>query len=60
MLGVYAGPNGLLHGGKKLRPWLFIDSSTIDPQTSRKVSAAVSDCSSEDKKGTNMYVIEPV
>ncbi|KAL8113315.1 hypothetical protein AgCh_020576 [Apium graveolens] len=52
VLDVYAGPNGLLHGCKKIRPWLFIDSSTIDPQTSRKVSAAVSDCSSEDKKAS--------
>lgn len=35
-----------------LRPWLFIDSSTIDPQTSRKVSAAVSNCTLKEKKGT--------
>ncbi|XP_063944235.1 probable 3-hydroxyisobutyrate dehydrogenase, mitochondrial isoform X1 [Daucus carota subsp. sativus] len=50
VLDVYEGPNGLLQGGKQSRPWLFIDSSTIDPQTSRKVSEAVSDCSMEDKK----------
>lgn len=56
MLDVYTGPNGLLHGGKQLRPSLFIDSSTVDPQTSRKVSAAVSDCSLEDKKGTEKCV----
>lgn len=58
MLDVYEGPNGLLQGGKQSRPWLFIDSSTIDPQTSRKVSEAVSDCSMEDKKGTasNTYL----
>ncbi|XP_022845847.1 probable 3-hydroxyisobutyrate dehydrogenase, mitochondrial isoform X2 [Olea europaea var. sylvestris] len=44
VLDVYTGPNGLLHGGDGLRPWLFIDSSTIDPQTSRKISVAISDC----------------
>lgn len=32
------GPNGFLQV-EKTRPWLFIDSSTIDPQTSRKISA---------------------
>lgn len=35
------GPNGFLQG-EKTRPWLFIDSSTIDPQTSRKISANLS------------------
>ncbi|KAK4348116.1 hypothetical protein RND71_034455 [Anisodus tanguticus] len=45
VLDVYTGQNGFLSGGNPLRPWLFIDSSTIDPQTSRKVSAAVSNCS---------------
>lgn len=48
---VYTGPNGLLRGGE-LRPWLLIDSSTIDPQTSRKLSIAVSDCTLKEKKGT--------
>ncbi|GER24657.1 leucine-rich receptor-like protein kinase family protein [Striga asiatica] len=38
---VYMGPKGMLNG-EDLRSFLFIDSSTIDPQTSRKVSAAVS------------------
>lgn len=46
---VYTGPNGLLHGGN-LRPRLFIDSSTIDPQTSRKLSAIVSNCTLKEKK----------
>lgn len=50
VLDVYTGPYGLLHGDNQLRPWLFIDSSTIDPQTSRKVSAAVSNCSLKVKK----------
>lgn len=45
------GPNGLLHGGSLLRPQLFIDSSTIDPETSRKVSAAVSSFLLQEKKG---------
>ncbi|CAI9773305.1 unnamed protein product [Fraxinus pennsylvanica] len=44
VIDVYTGPNGLLHGGDQLRPWLFVDSSTIDPQTSRKISVAISDC----------------
>ncbi|XP_038894393.1 probable 3-hydroxyisobutyrate dehydrogenase, mitochondrial isoform X3 [Benincasa hispida] len=39
---VYNGSHGLLHGGYHLRPWLLIDSSTIDPQTSRELSASVS------------------
>ncbi|OIS96832.1 PREDICTED: probable 3-hydroxyisobutyrate dehydrogenase, mitochondrial isoform X1 [Nicotiana attenuata] len=45
VLDVYTGQNGLLSGGNPLRPWLFIDSSTIDPQTSRKASADVCNCS---------------
>ncbi|KAL1320624.1 probable 3-hydroxyisobutyrate dehydrogenase, mitochondrial isoform X3 [Arachis hypogaea] len=48
---VYTGPNGLLHGGKLLRPWLFIDSSTIDPQTSRNISATISNYILKEKKG---------
>ncbi|XP_059435502.1 probable 3-hydroxyisobutyrate dehydrogenase, mitochondrial isoform X3 [Corylus avellana] len=47
---VFTGPNGLLHGGNLLRPWLLIDSSTIDPQTSRKLSATVSKCILKEKK----------
>ncbi|KAJ4702953.1 3-hydroxyisobutyrate dehydrogenase [Melia azedarach] len=43
VLDVYTGPNGLLQGNF-LRPRLLIDSSTIDPQTSRKVAAAASNC----------------
>ncbi|XP_023730634.1 probable 3-hydroxyisobutyrate dehydrogenase, mitochondrial isoform X1 [Lactuca sativa] len=42
VLEVYTGSNGLLNGGNPVRPWLFIDSSTIDPQTTRKLSSAVS------------------
>ncbi|KAF3450291.1 hypothetical protein FNV43_RR06371 [Rhamnella rubrinervis] len=47
---VYTGPNGLLRGGYLLRPWLLIDSSTIDPQTSRKLSATVSNGILKEKK----------
>nr|XP_010315632.1 probable 3-hydroxyisobutyrate dehydrogenase, mitochondrial isoform X3 [Solanum lycopersicum] len=50
VLDVYTGKNGFLSGGSLLRPRLFIDSSTIDPQTSRKVSAAVSNCSLIEKR----------
>ncbi|CAN0911355.1 Probable 3-hydroxyisobutyrate dehydrogenase, mitochondrial [Linum grandiflorum] len=50
---VYTGPNGLLHGGSELRPRLFIDSSTIDPQTSRKVAAAVSECALKEDRGND-------
>ncbi|GMP73790.1 hypothetical protein CsSME_00031421 [Camellia sinensis var. sinensis] len=51
VLDVYTGPNGLLSSGNRLRPWLFIDSSTIDPQTSRKLSVAISNCALKEKKG---------
>ncbi|KAL8205526.1 hypothetical protein R6Q57_009077 [Mikania cordata] len=34
-----------------MKPWLFIDSSTIDPQTTRKISSAVSNCALIDKRG---------
>ncbi|KAL5771821.1 hypothetical protein ACOSQ2_011745 [Xanthoceras sorbifolium] len=50
VLDVYNGPNGLLQGRNFLRPRLLIDSSTIDPQTSRKISAVVSNCSLKEKK----------
>lgn len=46
---VYTRPNGLLAAGSSLRPWLFIDSSTIDPLVSRKLSVSVSDCSLREK-----------
>ncbi|KAL5731620.1 3-hydroxyisobutyrate dehydrogenase [Ranunculus cassubicifolius] len=48
---VYTGQYGLLHGGKVLRPWLMIDASTIDPQTSRRLSTTISECSLRDKRG---------
>ncbi|KAK8506734.1 hypothetical protein V6N12_002180 [Hibiscus sabdariffa] len=51
VLNVYNGPDGLLQGGGHiLRPRLLIDSSTIDPQTSRKLSASVSKCTLKEKK----------
>ncbi|ONK61410.1 uncharacterized protein A4U43_C08F29620 [Asparagus officinalis] len=51
VLDVFTGQNGLLHDGNNLRPWLFIDSSTVDPQTSRKLSADISKCILKEKKG---------
>ncbi|XP_022140220.1 probable 3-hydroxyisobutyrate dehydrogenase, mitochondrial isoform X2 [Momordica charantia] len=50
VLNVYTGSHGLLHGGSHLRPWLLIDSSTIDPRTSRELSAVVSGCSLREKR----------
>ncbi|XP_010245774.1 PREDICTED: probable 3-hydroxyisobutyrate dehydrogenase, mitochondrial isoform X2 [Nelumbo nucifera] len=51
VLDVYTGQNGLLHGGSLLRPWLLIDSSTVDPQTSRRLSTIISKCALKEKKG---------
>lgn len=42
VMDVYTGPKGILKHGDQLRSSLFIDSSTIDPQTSRKLSAVIS------------------
>lgn len=53
VLNVYNGPDGLLQGGDLLTPQLFIDSSTIDPQTSRKLAVSVSNCILKEKKGTS-------
>lgn len=52
VMDVYMGPNGLLHSSSSLRPWLFIDSSTIDPLASRKLSLSVSGCVLKEKIGT--------
>lgn len=57
VLDVYTGPNGFLHDRSCVRPWLFIDSSTIDPQTSRKLSASVSSYPLKEQKG---YANTPV
>lgn len=51
VLDVFVGQNGLLHDGSPLRPWLFIDSSTVDPQTSRKISIHISKCILRENKG---------
>ncbi|KAK4488099.1 hypothetical protein RD792_003841 [Penstemon davidsonii] len=51
VMDVYIGPKGFLKGGTELRPCLFIDSSTIDPQTSRKLSASISKCTLKEEKG---------
>lgn len=54
---VYTGTNGLLHGDSAIRPALLIDSSTIDPQTTRKISLAVSHCNLKDKRGKSIDMI---
>jgi hypothetical protein len=51
VLDVYSGGNGLLGNGGRLGPWLYIDSSTVDPQTSRKISMDISRCRLKEKKG---------
>ncbi|PIN04352.1 putative dehydrogenase [Handroanthus impetiginosus] len=51
VIDVYTGPKGMLNGGNLLRSWLFIDSSTIDPQTSRRLSAAVSNSNLNGDRG---------
>ncbi|EOA16934.1 hypothetical protein CARUB_v10005158mg [Capsella rubella] len=50
VMDVYTGTNGLLLGENAIRPALFIDSSTIDPQTTRKISLAVSNCNLKEKR----------
>nr|CAD1834612.1 unnamed protein product [Ananas comosus var. bracteatus] len=57
VLDVYFGQNGLIESQNHLSPWLFIDSSTVDPQTSRKISMSISKCHLKEKKG---YVEKPV
>ncbi|KAJ3679357.1 hypothetical protein LUZ60_017368 [Juncus effusus] len=57
ILEVYKGKNGLLDGENEIRPWLFIDSSTIDPQTSRNISLHVSNRPLKENKG---YTEKPV
>ncbi|KAI3455923.1 hypothetical protein Pfo_012586 [Paulownia fortunei] len=51
VMDVYTGPKGMLNGGDLRRSWLFIDSSTIDPQTSRKLSAAISNSNLKGERG---------
>ncbi|XP_072954367.1 probable 3-hydroxyisobutyrate dehydrogenase, mitochondrial [Typha angustifolia] len=51
VLDVYTGPNGLLDYQSRINPWLFIDSSTVDPQTSRKISVSIAKCGLKEKKG---------
>ncbi|XP_020109573.1 probable 3-hydroxyisobutyrate dehydrogenase, mitochondrial isoform X3 [Ananas comosus] len=57
VLDVYFGQNGLIESQNHLSPWLFIDSSTVDPQTSRKISMSISKCHLKEKKG---YVEKPI
>ncbi|KQK17120.1 hypothetical protein BRADI_1g32590v3 [Brachypodium distachyon] len=51
VLDVYNGRNGLLGDGGRVGPWLYIDSSTVDPQTSRKISMDILRCNLKEKKG---------
>ncbi|XP_075482468.1 putative 3-hydroxyisobutyrate dehydrogenase, mitochondrial isoform X3 [Primulina tabacum] len=51
VMDVYTGRKGFLSDGNLLRPQLFIDSSTIDPQTSRTVSKAISGCKLKEDRG---------
>ncbi|XP_058071614.1 probable 3-hydroxyisobutyrate dehydrogenase, mitochondrial isoform X3 [Magnolia sinica] len=60
VLDVYTGANGLLHGENLLRPWLLIDSSTVDPHTSRRLSESISKCVLKEKKGIPVMLDAPV
>ncbi|KAK3134357.1 hypothetical protein QOZ80_6AG0548070 [Eleusine coracana subsp. coracana] len=51
VLDVYNGPNGLLGTGRRLGPWLYIDSSTVDPHTSRKISMDIARCHLIENRG---------
>lgn len=44
VMDVYMGSEGLLSKGNTVKPWLLVDTSTVDPQTSRKIAERVSDC----------------
>ncbi|KAL2945373.1 putative 3-hydroxyisobutyrate dehydrogenase mitochondrial [Bienertia sinuspersici] len=55
VMDVYMGQNGLLHSHNSLRPHLFIDSSTIDPLVSRKLSLSISDCTLKEKIGGSSH-----
>ncbi|KAK9714445.1 hypothetical protein RND81_06G095000 [Saponaria officinalis] len=50
VMNVFMGLDGLLQSSSSLQPWLFIDCSTVDPLTSRKVSLSVSDCALKEKE----------
>ncbi|XP_057763867.1 probable 3-hydroxyisobutyrate dehydrogenase, mitochondrial isoform X2 [Salvia miltiorrhiza] len=60
VMDVYTGPKGILNHADQLRSWLFIDSSTIDPQTSRKLSAAVATSSLKGGSSTPAMLDAPV
>ncbi|XP_075482467.1 putative 3-hydroxyisobutyrate dehydrogenase, mitochondrial isoform X2 [Primulina tabacum] len=57
VMDVYTGRKGFLSDGNLLRPQLFIDSSTIDPQTSRTVSKAISGCKLKEDRGSGSPAI---
>ncbi|XP_058071615.1 probable 3-hydroxyisobutyrate dehydrogenase, mitochondrial isoform X4 [Magnolia sinica] len=58
VLDVYTGANGLLHGENLLRPWLLIDSSTVDPHTSRRLSESISKCVLKEKKVSYLQMLD--
>lgn len=60
VMDVYTGPKGLFTGGTSPRPWLFVDSSTVDPQTSRKLSTAISSYGWKEKRGSLAMLDAPV
>ncbi|KAL4587437.1 hypothetical protein LXL04_000308 [Taraxacum kok-saghyz] len=60
VLDVYTGQNGLLNGGSPIRPWLFIDSSTIDPQTTRNLSSLISNSALNQSKDSPVMLDAPV
>jgi len=43
VMDVYMGSEGLLSKGNTVKPWLLVDTSTVDPQTSRRIAERVSD-----------------
>lgn len=44
VMDVYMGSEGLLSKRNTVKPWLLVDTSTVDPQTSRRIAERVSDC----------------
>lgn len=63
VMDVYLGSEGFLGKGNAVRPWLWVDASTVDPQTSRRIAARVSDCvltSNTCKQGFPVMLDAPV
>ncbi|KAL7131175.1 hypothetical protein ABFS83_13G180700 [Erythranthe nasuta] len=58
VMDVYTGPKGMLSSGSLIRSRLFIDSSTIDPQTSRHLSASVSNSNLTGSEGQQISMLD--